>query len=222
MKHVLQRLVILFVIFIAAGSGYFYWMRVRATGKESVYISMEEPELPVVYLDILGREMDSLHGYVQEMNTSVLRDSLAFLPEDRALPIHIRRCQSQVVGIYYEIRSLDMTSLIERTRVDNWETVQDGVKAVLPVQNLLVKDQEYALILTIDTADHGAVRYYSRVVWGDNAPVKQMVDLAADFSAKTFSYDQATELVTYLESDATGDNTNLGSVDIHSSFSQIT
>ena len=25
MKHVLQRLVILFVIFIAAGSGYFYW-----------------------------------------------------------------------------------------------------------------------------------------------------------------------------------------------------
>lgn len=222
MKHVLQRLGILFVIFIAAGAGYFYWMRMRATGRESVYISMEESELPVVYLDILGREMNALHGYVQEMNTSLLRTSLAPLPEDRALTIHIRRCPSQVTGIYYEIRSLDLNSLIERTQVEGWESETDGVKAVLPVQNLLTPDKEYALLLTIDTAEHGAVRYYTRVVWSDNAAVKQMVDLAAGFSEKTFSYDQATELVTYLESDATGDNTNLGCVDIHSSFSQIT
>lgn len=222
MKQMLQRLGILFVIFIAAGIGYFYWMRNQAMGKESVYISMEEAQLPVVYLDVLGREMNCLHGYVQEMNSSVLRDSLTPLPEDRALPIHIGRCQGQITGIYYEIRSLDLTSLIERTSVENWETVADGAKAVLPIQNLLTPNQEYVLTLTVDTERDGAVRYYTRIVWGDNEVVQQMVDLAAGFSEKTFSYDQATELVTYLESDATGDNTNLGSVNIHSSFSQIT
>lgn len=222
MKRVLQRFGILLVIFIAAGIGYFFWMRNQAMGRESVYISMEEAELPVVYLESLGRKMNCLHGYVQEMGSSVLRDSLVPLPEDRALPIYISRCQGQVTGIYYEIRSLDFVSLIERTSVENWETTEDGTKAVLPVQNLLTQNQEYVLALTVDTADHGAVRYYTRIVWGENEAVKQMVDLAASFSAKTFSYDQATDLVTYLESNATGDNMNLGSVNIHSSFSQIT
>lgn len=222
MKQALQRLGILFVIFIAAGTGYFYWMRHQAMGRDTVYISMEEAQLPVVYLDIWGREMNCLHGYVQEMNSSVLRDSLAPLPEDRALTIRIGRCQGQVTGIYYEIRSLDLSSLIERTRVETWETLEDGAKAVLPVQNLLTPNQEYVLTLTVDTELHGAVRYYTRIVWGDNEVAEQMVELAAGFSEKTFSYDQATELVTYLESDITGDNTNLGKVDIHSSFSQIT
>lgn len=222
MKQTLQRLGILFVIFIAAGMIYFYWMRNQAMGRESVYISMEEAQLPVVYLDVLGREMNCLHGYVQEMNSSVLRDSLTPLPQDRALAIHIDRCQGQVTGIYYEIRSLDFTSLIERTSVESWETVAQGAKAVLPIQNLLTPNQEYVLTLTVDTDVNGAVRYYTRIVWGETLAVQQMVNLAADFSAKTFSYDQATDLVTYLESDATGDNTNLGRVDIHSSFSQIT
>lgn len=222
MKQVLQRIGILFVIFIAAGIGYFYWMQNRTMREATVYSTMEEAHLPVVYMEALGREMNCLYGYVQEMSGAMPRGSLTVLSGDRLLPIRIRRCDGQVTGIYYEVRSLDLNSLIERTSVKDWETGADGTKALLPIQNLLTENQEYLLTLTVDTDMHGAVRYYTRIKWTDNTAPKQMVDLAAEFSAKTFSYDQATDLVTYLESDVTGDNTNLGRVNIHSSFSQIT
>ncbi len=222
MKRVLQRLGILFVIFIAAGAGYFYWMQNRTSKGDTLYISMEESSLPVVYMDMLGREMNCLHGYVQEMADAGLRSSLTVLPEDRRLGIRVARCQGNVTGIYYEIRTLDGSRLIERTSVEDWSRTEDGVTAVLPVQNLLTRDQEYQMTLTVDTDSEGAVRYYTRLLWTEEKGARQMVDLAADFSARTFHYEDARTLVTYLESDNTGDNTNLGHVDIHSSYSQIT
>ena len=222
MKRLLQRIGILFVIFIAAGAGYFYWMFSRTGQSDAVYTSMEESELPVVYMNVLGREMNCLHGYVQEMDSAGLRDSLTVLPEDRGLDIRIARCQGNVTGIYYEIRTLDRSRLLERTSVEAWTETESGTAAALPIQNLLEEDEEYLLTLTVETDVNGAVRYYTRIVWTDNARVQQMVDLAAQFSAMTFQPEQASWLAPYLESDSTGNNSNLGRVNIHSSSSQIT
>ncbi|MDO5418040.1 MAG: hypothetical protein Q4F29_12625, partial [Lachnospiraceae bacterium] len=222
MKRLLQRIGILFVIFLAAGAGYFYWMQNRTSAGDTTYTSMEEAELPLVSMDILGREMNCLHGYVQEMEGAAIRHRLTVLPEDRNLNIRIGRCPGQVTGIYYEIRSLDLSRLIERTSVESWTAKEDGAEAVLPIQNLLEDGQQYLLTLTVDTDTHGAVRYYTRIVWTENEKARQMVDLAADFSARTFDYEQAKGLTTYLETNDTGDNTNLGHVDIHSSFRQLT
>ena len=222
MKRVLQRLGILFVIFIAAGAGYFFWMQSKASKGDTIYTSMEESSLPMVYVNALGREMNCLYGYVQEMAGAGLRGSLTVLPEDRQLGIRIGRCQGQVTGIYYEIRTLSSDRLVERSRVEDWTAAEDGIRAVLPIQNLLARGQEYQMTLTVDTDSHGAVRYYTRIVWTENEMAAAMVDLASDFSTRTFDYEEARALVTYLESDDTGDNSNLGHVDIHSSFSQIT
>lgn len=222
MKQVLQRLGILFVIFIAAGAGYFFRMQNKASKGDTIYTSMEESSLPMVYVNALGREMNCLYGYVQEMAGAGLRGSLTVLPEDRQLGIRIERCQGEVIGIYYEIRTLSSDRLVERSSVENWTAAEDGIRAVLPIQNLLTKGQEYQMTLTVDTDSHGAVRYYTRIVWMDNEMAVEMVNLAADFSLRTFDYEEARTLVTYLESNDTGDNSNLGHVDIHSSFSQIT
>ncbi len=222
MKRVLQRISILLVIFIAAVVVYFLQMQSKRAKGDTIYTSMEESSLPVVYMEALGREMNCLHGYVQELTGAGLRGSLTVLPEDRQLGIRIGRCEGQVTGIYYEIRTLDLNGLVERTSVEDWTVLEDGAQATLPVQNLLMRDQEYIMILTVDTDSHGAIRYYTRVVWADSEMIKGMVDLAADFSARTFRYEDARTLVTYLESNDTGDNSNLGHVDIHSSYSHIT
>ncbi len=222
MKRLLQRIGILFAIFVAAGAGYFYWIFNRTAESGTVYTSMEESELPVVYVNALGREMNCLYGYVQEMDAAGLRDSLTVLPDDRSLDIRIARCKGTVTGIYYEVRTLDRSRLLERTSVEDWTEGEDGTTASLPIQNLLEEDQEYLLTLTVETDVNGAVRYYTRIVWTDNTKAQQMVDLAVEFSAKTFEAGQASWLAPYLESDSTGDNTNLGRVNLHSSSSQIT
>lgn len=223
MNRFVKKIGILSAVFIAAIAVYFVFdQKNTEKGEAMVYTSMDEATLPVVYADMFGREMNLLHGYTQDMKQSVAREALTLLPEDRALPIRIGDYKGTIKGISYEVRSLDMERLVERTEVTDWTQEEGAVRATLPIQNLLTKDKEYLLILNLDTSENGSLNYYTRIKWSDNAYAKDMIDFAVNFTTKTFDYDQARELTTYLETNASEDNSSLGHVTIRSSFSQIT
>lgn len=223
MNRFVKKIGILSAVFIAAIAVYFVFdQKNTEKGEAMVYTSMDEATLPVVYADMFGREMNLLHGYTQDMKQSVAREALTLLPEDRALPIRIGDYKGTIKGISYEVRSLDMERLVERTEVTDWTQEEGAVRAALPIQNLLTKDKEYLLILNLDTSENGSLNYYTRIKWSDNAYAKDMIDFAVNFTTKTFDYDQARELTTYLETNASEDNSSLGHVTIRSSFSQIT
>ena len=222
MSKILKKAGILFAIFAAAVILYFVFNRVTREQNSTVYAAMEGSTLPVVYAEMYGREMNCMHGYLQDMGTANARDSLTILPEDRALKVRIADYDGPILKIQYEIRSLNLERLVENTALEAWDQSEDGTHAVLPIQNLLTKDREYWLRLEIDTEQHGPVYYYTRIMWTDNANISSMVDLAVNFSAKTFNYEEARSLVTYLETNSTEDNGSFGSTTIRSSFSQLT
>lgn len=222
MKKTLKKAIILVVIFVAAVILYFVFNRGNKSQDTNAYAAMEEATLPVAYVSMYGREMNLMHGYRQDMGQAAVRDSLTILPEDRALNIRITGYDGAVLGIRYEIRSLDLQRLVEKTRLDSWELGEDGVKAALPIQNLLAKEREYLLRIDVDTEKHGTIYYYTRIMLTDNTNIQSMIDLAADFSARTFDYEQAKSLVTYLETNDTEDNSTFGKTTIRSSFSQLT
>ena len=131
----------------------------------------------------------------------------------------MRITEGTVTGISYEVRSMDRERLVERTEVSDWRQTDDGILAVLPIQNLLTKEREYQLKIQLDTENFGPVYYYTRILWTDAADnARAMVDLAADFSMKTFDYEQARSLTTYLETSPSEDNSTFGHTSIHSSF----
>lgn len=49
-----------------------------------------------------------------------------------------------------------------------------------------------------------------------------MLRLAEDFTRKSLDYDQARDLVSYLETNSTEDNSSLGNVSIKASFDHLT
>lgn len=222
MKKTLKKAIILAVIFVAAVILYFTFNKVGRNQDGNVYAAMEGATLPVAYVSMYGRDMNLMHGYRQDMGHVTARDSLTILPEDRALHVRIAGYDGNVLGIRYEIRSLDLQRLVENTRLDSWEQGEDEVTAVLPIQNLLAKEREYLLRLDVDTEEHGTVYYYTRIMLTDNSNIQSMIDLAVDFSARTFDYEQAKSLVTYLETNDTEDNSTFGKTTIRSSFSQLT
>ncbi|WP_077612542.1 hypothetical protein [Clostridium sp. Marseille-P2415] len=223
MKRLIKKVGILSAVFIIAIAVYFVWNQ-KNTEKNDimVYTSMDEAALPVVYSDMFGRKMNLLHGYTQDMKQSVSREALTVLPADRLMNIQISDYGGSIQGIEYEVRSLDLGRLVERTSVDKWNEEEGGITATLPIQNLLTKDKEYLLILTLDTSGNGKLLYYTRIMWTDSTNTKDMVDFAVDFTTRTFNYDQARDLTTYLETNDSEDNSSLGHVTIHSSFSQLT
>lgn len=223
MKKFMKKVGILLGIFVIAVAVYFIWNQ-KTTEKTdvTVYTSVEEAVLPVVYTDMFGKEMNLLHGYTQDMKQKTARESLTVLPEDRALSIRIAEYEDAVTAIRYEVRNLDLSRLVERTTLTDWEEEGSGVRAVLPIQNLLSRNEEYLLTLSVDTELHGTINYYTRIMWSDNPNVQEMIHFAEDFTNRTFDYDQARELVTYLETNDAADNSSLGHVTIESSFSQLT
>lgn len=222
MNKTIKRAAILFAIFSAAVIIYFIWNRENLKQVNSAYEVIEEPVLPVVNVRMYDREMNNMHGYRQDMGNRTARESLTILPEDRALPIHISAFDGAVLGLSYEIRSLDLDRLVENTRMADWTAGDGGTTAVLPIQNLLTRDREYLLRINVETEKYGTVYYYTRIMWTENQTVSAMIDLAVDFSARTFDYDQARELVTYLETNSMEDNSSFGRTTIRSSFSQLT
>lgn len=223
MKHLLKKIGILSAVFVVAIAVYFVWNhKISEKNHTMVYTSMDEASLPVVYTDMYGRSLNFLHGYTQDMKEAVTREALTVLPKDRSMNIQIADYKGSIQGISYEVRSVDLDRLVERTKVDKWDEEGGTVKAALPIQNLLTKDKEYLLILSLDTSNSGKLFYYTRIMWTDNPNVKEMIDFAFDFTTRTFDYEKARELTTYLETNDTADNSSLGHVDIHSSFSQLT
>lgn len=218
-----KKIGILFIIFITAIAVYFIWnqQEVKKQGP-LVYNAMAAAALPVVYAGMYGQEGNILHGYTQDMKQAAARDSLTVLPEDRTLTVKIAGYGSSINGIGYEIRSLDLQRLVEKTDLTDWNTENGTATAVLPIQNLLAKDREYLLILTVHTVEKGEIYYYTRIKWTDHDHVKDMVSFAVDFTTRTFDYNQAKELTTYLETNASEDNSSLGRVTIRSSFDQLT
>lgn len=223
MRQLGKRIGILFIIFITAIAVYFIWNQMEADKQGPVvYKAMSGASLPVVYANMYGREGNVLHGYTRDMKQAATRDSLTALPADRSLTVQIADYGNSVSGISYEIRSLDLERLVERTTLTDWKTENGKTTAVLPIQNLLVKGREYLLVLTVNTPQKGDIYYYTRIEWTDNDHAKDMLDFAVNFTTRTFHYDEARELTTYLETNAAQDNTSLGHVTIRSSFDQLT
>ncbi|NLZ81524.1 MAG: hypothetical protein GX913_06980 [Clostridiales bacterium] len=218
MKKIMKRLLLLLMVFLTVAIIVFF---LQNQNTKDTTVIMGQATLPVVYMTYEGIELNRLHGYVDEMEVSFMRDSLTPLEESRKLDIRIRDYGSNIKGISYEVRSIDGTRLIEKTQVSQWEKQEDYIKASLNIENLLEIGTEYSLIIKISIENREEISYYTRIVLGVS-DLDEKIDFIKEFSDKTFDKEVAEELVPYLESSSKGDNTNFGKVNIYSSFSQIT
>ncbi len=221
MSKTVKKIMILAGVFLAAVGIYFITSFHSMEQSQMVYTAMEEPALPVVYTDLYGREKNRLAGYRQEMGNTTARESLTVLPEDRQLKVYISEYGIRPLKISYEIRSLDLSRLVERTQIDAWETEGETGRVSLPIQNLLTRGEEYLLHIILETEQFDELHYYTRILWPEADYGQAMLELARDFSGRTLTGERANELVTYLETTATADNSSLGHVTIKSSFSQL-
>lgn len=184
-------------------------------------INMESATLPILYMMAGQERINCLHGYKEDMDAASMRDTITPLGENRNLTIQIDTYGNLVTAISYEIRSLDQTRLIERTEVLDWKVQSTYIEATLEIENLIEEGEEYTMVLHLTTETHPMLNYYTRIMDGVE-DVAEKLNYVLDFSRRTFDKAEAEELVKYLESGSQGDNTNFGTVDIYSSFSQIT
>lgn len=190
-------------------------------GNTDMTKELEKPTIPHINIEIGEYTVNNLMGYAQEMEAVYLRDNLTPIGKERKINLKIERFGNIIEGISFQVKSLDGSRLLEHTEVLDYLMLEDNIVATITLKDLLEEGKDYILdiVLTIDNRD---IHYYTRIVQAESFHVKEHLDFVAYFNECTFDKTAAKNITRYLESNANGDNTTLGKVNLYSSFNQIT
>lgn len=187
---------------------------------EDLTTDMKSATLPVVYLYYGDEQINELFGYKSEMDARYMRDSITPIDTDRILPVKIQTYNYDMDSISYEIRSLDTSRLIADSTVEDYTNEKGSISMNVQIQNLLEEDEEYLLILKLKSGDD-TLYYYTRIMESEDSYAKECMDFVLNFHNSSLDKTAAASLATYVEPNASGDNSTLNHVTINSSLEQI-
>lgn len=220
MKKTIAKLAVFlsvfFVTLVVAG-------KIMNKGHNNMTMEMADATLPILMMERDGMRYNELHGYTVAMDTASMRDTVTVLGENRNLSLQIDTYGRNVTALDMEVRSIDGERLIEKTEITDYQAEKDKVYTDFALKDLIDRDTEYALTLTLTLDESQQVFYYTRVIWSEYLYMDEKLAFVADFHDKLYDREAARELTKYLETNSQlEDNSSFHKVNIHSSFRQIT
>ena len=221
MKKAMIKIGVCIVVFLAA---VFIISMIMNRGNTDLTAEVKPATFPLVYMEVNNQYINCLHGYASDMEGNYLRDSITPLQESRSLPIKIKTFGPAIKSLSYEIRSMDMQRLVENAEVKDYtqEDANGYVSATLYLKDLINPETEYLLVLKLNVGMSQEIRYYTRIINPGELYLTEKLDFVNEFHEKTFDKEKAKDLVKNMETNAEGDNSSFGYVDIHSNFEQLT
>lgn len=210
-------------VFLIALIVFFLLRQKESVVNNEVYSkSLEESRLPVIWVEMLGTEMNCMRGHTTPVSYEETYDTLTLLPENRVLTFHVGDTGSYKLNASYEIRNADLSELIDKADITDTVRDETGTRMHIMVPNLIIKDKEYRLDIALRTQEGETVHYYTRLIQTDeNELAAQMVQLVNEFSSRNFNFDDAKENTTYVETDGTADDSTLDYTNLKSTFNNL-
>lgn len=218
MKRVILKIIVCCFVFVAAIC---VTSSVMNQGNTDMTAEIRSASFPVISMTNHGQRYNTLFGYMEEIDGSLVRDSITPLDINRNLSFVIDKYDNTVEKLAFEVRSVDGKRLVEQTEVTGYAETDEKIVADITIKDLIDVEREYNLIILLE-CNGKTLRYYTRIIQSDGYATKEKLFYVKDFHDKTFKKEEAGSLISYLESNSQGDNTTYSHVDIHSSFSQIT
>lgn len=190
-------------------------------GNTDMTEEMRPASFPLVYMNVDGARVNCLHGYSVLPELRYERECITPLGEGRTLSFDVQKYGRHIGGISFEVRSVDGTRLVEEGELTGYSDSRDQIHVDFSIKDLIAENTEYNLILRLE-ADEETISYVTRIISAPGYHATEKIEFARSFSARTFDKEEARDLIKYLESNAQGDNSTFGVVNIHSSFQQIT
>ena len=191
-------------------------------GNTDMTTEMPDATFPLVSFVCGNHRYNQMQGYAQEMDAARIREHITPLSDDRRLEFVVDTYGAEVERISFKLRSLRDDRLIEETQVFDYAREGDSIRGSLTVKDLLKPGSEYSLCLMLETGAGAKLYYYTQVLRSGDCQVSEKLDFAYHFCDLTFDRVRGmSEIPTYLESNAQGDNTTFHKVDIYSSANQV-
>ena len=101
MKNILIRIVVLIGVFIAT---VFLVNKWENAGMDEVTAEMEQPTLPLVYMEAGEEEINCLHGYTSSIDIALFHDSITPIGTDQVVKFRIEDVGVDIDTVGYEAK----------------------------------------------------------------------------------------------------------------------
>lgn len=219
MRKTVIKGVYLTIIFLVA---LFSVSAVMNKGNTDMTVEMGAASFPVITMQLDEYQVNRLHGYAKEMDTSYLRDTLLPIGSRRNVAFTVETYGNKIESLSFEVRSINGERLVESTEIENYRESDGKLQCEITLKDLISENKEYTLIIFLTPEGKDTIRYYTRIIQSEEMFIQEKLEYVSDFHNRTFDREAAAELTKYLESNADGDNSTLHKVNIHSSFHQVT
>lgn len=187
-------------------------------GNKDDIVGMGAPTLPRVSFLSGDQEINSLFGYVTEMDITAMRDTITPLAEDGSLTIKVEKNGNEISGVGYEVYSMDGKDKYESGEAD---LSKDGASAVIFPKSVPAGSGQEAVLRIILKTEDKEVSFYTRIIRPDDLSTKECLAFAQDFHTKALNKDTSSDLSEYLEPGEESDNTTYQTVNIHSDITHV-
>ncbi|MEE1032781.1 MAG: hypothetical protein U0L12_11690 [Ruminococcus sp.] len=183
---------------------------------------MEDPTLPVMYMEVADVVVNPMYGYAQQMEQQYMRDSITPLVNGREVSMILDLMNSHVESVGYEVSTADGTEVIETVILSGLEEDKGKIKKVFQLETPILMNQEYTLRFDVTLENGKTYYYYTRILQRAGVNVEDYLEFAQEFYQKCFNSESTSDLAAYLEPDATETNSTYTSLNIHSSYDRVT
>ncbi len=211
------KIILLIILFIVATV---YFNIILNRSEERTTTVMAEANLPTIMLSAFGRDVNELQGYVNQMDPCYMRDTVVPLDDSLILPISVNTYGHDISHISYEIRSIDTERKIADTTVTDYVTVGHKIDCKLQIENLIDKNEDYLLIITLN-CDGRQILYYTRIIYAPDSDIDVCLDFVRNFHESTLDKVKVQSLAQNMEPKRSNPNDSLNYIDITSSLEQL-
>ena len=212
MKKIGIRIGVLAVVFIVAVLGFGYFVN-----KENAHITADIPEetLPNVSFRSGERTINTLRGYVDEMEIVSMRDTLTPVSNYK-VRMSIGGGTEKVVALTYEVLSIDGTKSFYSKKE---KKIEDEI--ILQFDENVSLSTERALKITLHTKEERDIHYYTRVADSQETDIGACLEFVKEFNEKNLEKTSAESLKDYLEPNSTANNATFQLTTIYSNIENV-
>ncbi len=215
MKKKLIKAGVLLVIFAAA---LVVSSLVINRGSRDRTADMGAPTLPRVWFTSNGEKVNTLTGYVRDMDILSMRDTITPLKADGTLDMVIDAEGSKVSRVQYTVYSLDGEEVYSEGQAP--ELSEEG-NVTLTLSEGLNESVREAVLKVVLTVDERTVNYYTRIRRPANIAAWDCLAFAKEFHTNALEKQNSEALELRLEPNQESDNTTYQTVNIHSDINHI-
>lgn len=223
MQKIIYKLIIMVLLF-GLSAGYFI-----SNIKETSYSDKVETteistaSFPTISMLRGEREINLLHGYIQEIDNLGIREEITPLDNNKSIDFSIRDYNNSITRVEYEIKDKVDNITISSGETSSGQIDEKGKRKIsLKLDTELARDTEFVLKIRLVNEDGRKFIFFTTVKFTRGDKFVDNYNFAEKFSNAALAKNDEKAIKPYLEPDGSMDNMSFAYVNIHSAYDVIT